>query len=125
MVKHVQLKAAREALTTAGHKVVKPRTPKVEEKQGGLRGAADAVLEKHIPMIRELLVEKVGAAALATLRSKAAMGLTIGSIYEFLPTAVRIVIPRQTFVDFVIENLDRILPEQKPAPKKKAPAKGK
>lgn len=112
LLKSGQLKEAKAALTAAGHKFARPRKP--EEEKTAASWAVSAyreVLEKHIPAIRSLLTEKIGPASLATLRGKAALGVAVGSAYEFLPTAVRIVVPRQVFVDFVVENLDRILPK--------------
>lgn len=127
LLKSAQLKQAKAALTAEGHKFARPR--KQEEEKPAASWAVSAyreVLEKHLPAIRSLLTEKIGPAALKTLRGKAALGAAVGSAYEFLPTAVRIVVPRQVFVDFVVENLDRILPKDGgsvPKPKAKQ-AKG-
>jgi hypothetical protein len=84
-----------------------------------------AMLEKHIPLIKNLLVEKIGPAALATLRSETALMAAVGGLYEFLPTAVRLVINRDVFVNFCVRNLDRILPEVPVAAKKKPASKTK
>ncbi len=90
LVKDASVKAARDALTLAGHKISKPRAEaKVEEKPSGFQGSAMAVLETQIPLIRKLLVEKVGPSALATLRSPASLAVAVGGLYEFLPIAVR------------------------------------
>ncbi len=133
LVKDASLKAAREALTAAGHKVSKPRAAKEEEKPSMLKGSAAAILETQIPQIKKLLIEKIGPSALTTLRTPASMAVAVGSVYEFLPVAVRLVVNREIFVSFCVAHLDQILPPA-PAPvkkpvsapsKKSAPAKKK
>ncbi len=110
LVRSEQLKDAKAALTAAGHKF--GRTKKQEEKPASWAVSVYRdVLERHIPTIRSLLTEKIGPVTLSTLRGKNSLGLAVGSAYEFLPAAVRIVVPRQIFVDFVVENLDRVLPK--------------
>ena len=119
LVKDASLKVAREALTLAGHKISKPRAEaKLEEKPSTFQGSAMAVLETQIPLIRKLLVEKVGPSALATLRSPASLSVAVGGLYEFLPIAVRLVVNREIFVSFCVNHLDQILP---PAPAAKKP----
>jgi uncharacterized protein len=110
LLKSERLKDAKAALSDAGHKFARPR--KQEQKPDSWAVSAyREVLEKHIPAIRGLLSDKIGPVTLAALRGKATLGVAVGSAYEFLPVAVRIVVPRQVFVDFVVENLDRILPK--------------
>lgn len=115
LVKDASLKAAREALTLAGHKVSKPRAKEVEEKPSALKGSA--MLETQIPLIKKLMVEKVAPSTLATLRSPSTMAVAVGGLYEFLPVAVRLVVNREIFVSFCVSNLDRILPPAPAAPK--------
>ncbi|MCS6992873.1 MAG: ACT domain-containing protein [Anaerolineales bacterium] len=121
LVKHTQLKAAKSALTAAGHKFARPA--RVDEKATAPLNAASyaLLLEKQIPLIKSLLVEKIGPAALATLRSEAALAAAVGGLYEFLPTAIRLVVNRDVFVSYCVRNLDRILPEI-PIPAKKPAA---
>lgn len=116
LVKKEHLKAAKAALSAAGHKFARPA--RVDEKATVPLSYA-ALLEKQIPLIKNLLVEKIGPAALATLRSEATLAAAIGGLYEFLPTAARLIISRDIFVNFCIRNLDRILPEIPSAAKKK------
>ena len=122
LVKDASLKAARDALTAAGHKVSKPRATKEEEKPSMLKGSAVAVLETQIPLIKKLLIEQVGPSTLTTLRSKTSLAVAVGGVYEFLPVAVRLVVNRELFVSFCVSNLDQILP-QAPAPVKKPATK--
>lgn len=110
LLKSERLKDAKAALAAAGHKFARPRKKEQKPASWAVSAYRD-VLEKHIPAIRNLLSEKIGPATLATLRGKATLGVAVGSAYEFLPVAVRIIVPRQIFVDFVVENLDRILPK--------------
>ncbi len=119
LVRKEHLKTAKAALAAAGHKFA--RAAKVDEKATvPLSYAAyAAMLEKQIPLIKNLLVEKIGPAALATLRSETALAAAVGGLYEFLPTAVRLVVNRDIFVNFCARNLDRILPEVPTAAKKK------
>ncbi len=112
LVKKEMLKAAKNALSAAGHKFSRPAKPKPEEHKSVGYAAYKDILEKQIPAIKTLLTEKIGPATLATLRGKTAIAVTVGSAYEFLPTAVRILIPRQIFVDFCVENIDRLLPKE-------------
>jgi uncharacterized protein len=111
LVKEANLKAAREALTAAGHKVSKPRAKEVAEKPSGLKESASHLLETQIPLIKNLLMEKIGPTTLTTLRSETTLVMAVGGIYEFLPTAVRLVVNRDLFVNFCVRNLDKILPE--------------
>lgn len=119
LVKRDQLKAAKAALAAAGHKFA--RVAQVDEKATVPLGYAAyaTLLEKQIPLIKTLLLEKIGPAALATLRSETTLAAAIGGLYEFLPTAVRLVVNRDVFVNFCVRNLDRILPEIPTAAKKK------
>jgi hypothetical protein len=111
LVKEASLKAAREALTLAGHKVSKPRAASPDEKSSMLKGSAITVLETQIPLIKKLLVEEVGPSTLTTLRSTTSMAVAVGGVYEFLPVAVRLVVNREIFVSFCVSNLDKILPQ--------------
>lgn len=105
LVKREQARAAQEALTSAGMKVRKARKQTRPESK-----SVFAVLERQIPTIRKLLAEKVGPGALAALTSDQALALALGSVYEFLPTGVRLVIRREAFVDFGLRNKEKLLP---------------
>lgn len=105
LVKVTALEKAKDALEASGYKFRKPH--KKAEHQGK---SPHSLLENQIPLVKSLLVEKIGGTALATLKSDAAWSMALGSIYEFLPTGVRLVIPRDTFINFFLRNKDRILP---------------
>jgi uncharacterized protein len=105
LVKVTCLEKAKDVLEASGYKFRKPRM-KVEQKEK----SSHSLLEKQIPLVKQLLVEKIGGTALATLKSDAAWSMALGSVYEFLPTGVRLIIPHDTFVNFFIRNMDRILP---------------
>ena len=104
-VKATYLEKAKDALEARGYKFRKPR-----KEVGYQEKSPHPLLEKQIPLVKQLLVEKIGGTALATLKSDAAWGIALGSIYEFLPTGARLVIPRDTFINFFLRNKDKILP---------------
>jgi hypothetical protein len=114
LIKDTQLKAAKEALTTAGHKFARVTRAIVEERTSPTINAYAALLEKQIPLIKNLMMEKVGPAVQATLRSPAAWAAVIGGLYEFLPAPVRLVVNRDIFVSYCLRNLDKIQPEATP-----------
>ncbi len=105
LVKAEQVDQAKTALETAGYKFRKPRKQAVEEPQ-----TFATFLKKQVPVVQKLLVEKVGAAAIATLKSDEAWAIALGSVYEFLPTTVRLVVPRDAFINFFVRNRTLILP---------------
>ncbi|GAB4505780.1 MAG: hypothetical protein Fur0043_27780 [Anaerolineales bacterium] len=113
LVKREQVRAAQEALTSAGMKVRKARKKAEPESK-----SVFTILEQHIPTIRKLLAEKVGAGALSALTSDQALALALGSVYEFLPAGVRIIIRREAFVDFGLKNKKKLLPSAKRTGKK-------
>ena len=108
LVKREQVRAAQEALTSAGMKVKKARKKAEPESK-----SVFAILERQIPTIRKLLAEKVEPGALAALTSDSALALALGSVYEFLPTGVRLVIRREAFVEFGLRNKERLLSSAK------------
>jgi hypothetical protein len=105
LVKVTCLEKAKDVLEASGYKFRKPRM-KAEQKEN----PHHSLLEKQIPLVKQLLVEKIGGTALAALKSDAAWSMALGSIYEFLPTGVRLIIPHDTFINFFLKNKDRILP---------------
>lgn len=118
LVKNENLKTAREALLAAGHKFGRKQPEEAETEKGFFQQGYDNLLEKQIPLIKQLFVEKIGPGALVTLRSETALAAAAGGLYEFLPTPVRLVANRDVFVSFCVHNLDKILPEA-PQPKTK------
>lgn len=122
LIPHEKLPAARQALEASGHKFTRANSKKAPVEQS-IGDRALALLNAQVPLIRSLLVEKIGPATMATLTSKPAWAMAIGSLYEFLPAAIRIIIPRQVFVDFCLANLDKLIPAQaQPAASRKKAA---
>jgi uncharacterized protein len=126
LVKQEQLKTAKEILTAEGHKFARPvRSALVDVRTTPTMNAYAALLERQFPLIKSLLLEKVGPAALTALRSEAALQAAVGGLYEFMPPPVRLIVNRDLFVGYCVKNLDRILPEvsipakKKPTPKTK------
>jgi hypothetical protein len=111
LVRDAQLRAAKEALSAAGHKFARVTRAIVEERTSPTINAYAGLLEKQIPLIRSLWAEKISPAMLAGLRNQLAVAALIGSLYEFLPTPIRLVVNRDIFVSYCLRNLDKILPE--------------
>jgi hypothetical protein len=116
LVKNEFLKKAKAALTAAGHSIGRVRKQSIQPEQGFVQNGAKTLLEKQIPLLRQLFIEKINPPVLASLRSDAALAMMVGGVYEFLPTPVRLVASRDFFVQFCVSNLDKILPDaQEPA----------
>ena len=122
LVKNENLKAAKEALSAAGHKFGRTTNKETQPDEGFHMESYHSLLEKQIPLISQLITEKIGPAALTTLRSETAIAAAVGGLYEFLPTPVRLVVNRELFVNFCVRNLDKIIPE---APQIKTKSKQK
>jgi hypothetical protein len=105
LVKMTALEKARDILEAKGYKFRKPRKQAEEQVK-----SSHTLLEKQIPLVKQLLVEKIGGAAITTLKSDTAWSVALGSVYEFLPTGVRLIVPRDAFVNFFLRNKDKILP---------------
>jgi uncharacterized protein len=114
LVKDAQLKAAKEALTEAGHKFARVTRVIIEERTSPTINAYAALLEKQIPLIKNLMNDKVGPAVHSTLKSPAAWAAVIGGLYEFMPAPVRLVVSREIFVSYCLRNLDKIQPDAAP-----------
>ncbi len=111
LVKNENLKKTRAALIAAGYKVGRAHKPKVVPEEGFLKKRTKTLLERQIPLIKKLVMENINGSALASLHSEAALAVIVGGIYEFLPTPLRLVVSRDIFVNFCVNNLDKILPE--------------
>ncbi|MEJ5225980.1 MAG: ACT domain-containing protein, partial [Anaerolineales bacterium] len=112
LVKREQLPQAKTALTDAGHKFTRPPRPAFEEvRTTPVMNAYAAMIERHFPLIKSLLIEKVGLDALAAMKSEAALFKAIGDLYEFMPPPVKLLVNQDLFVNYCIKNIERILPE--------------
>jgi hypothetical protein len=112
LVKNEHLKEAKAALLASGHKFARATpAPQAEKEENFLQQGYRTLLEKQIPLIRSLFVDKIGPGALATLRSETSLAVVAGGLYEFLPMPVRLVANREAFVSFCVGNLDKILPD--------------
>lgn len=118
LVKNDNLKVAKDALMAAGHKFGRAPQKEAEKEEGFFHQHYNTLLEKQIPLIKQLIIEKIGPGALTSLRSEASLAVAVGGLYEFLPMPVRLVANREIFIAFCVHNLDKILPEApKPQPK--------
>lgn len=114
LVKDAQLRAAKEALTAAGHKFARVTRAIVEERTSPTINAYAALLEKQIPLIKSLFNEKISPATQAALRTPGTWASAIGSLYEFMPAPVRLVVTKEIFVSYCLRNLNKIKPEAAP-----------
>jgi hypothetical protein len=112
LVKREQLPQAKTALAEAGHKIARPARPAFEEvRTTPVMNAYAAMIERHFPLIKGLLIEKVGIQALAAMKSEAALFKAIGDLYQFMPPPVKLLVNPDLFVNYCIKNIERILPE--------------
>lgn len=112
LVKREQLPQAKTALTDAGHKFTRPPRPAFEEvRTTPVMNAYAAMIERHFPLIKSLLIEKVGLDALSAMKSEAALFKALGDLYEFMPPPVKLLVNQDLFVNYCIKNIERILPE--------------
>jgi hypothetical protein len=113
LVKHEKLQQAKEVLSAEGHKFARPpaRSAFEEVRTTPTLNAYAAMIERHVPLIKSLLLEKVGEQTLATMKSEAALFAAVGGLYEFMPPPVKLLVNQDLFVGYTIKNLERILPE--------------
>jgi hypothetical protein len=111
LVKSEDLKKAKSALAAAGHSIGRVHKQLKKNEQSNVQNGAKTLLEKQIPLLRKLFIEKINPPVLASLRSDAALAVMVGGVYEFLPTPVRLVANREFFIHFCVSNLDKILPD--------------
>lgn len=75
----------------------------------------ESILEKELPAIWD----KLKAKGIDIVSDEDNIRLVMEKAYEMLPTPVRLVVKRDTFINFALEHKNKILPEQ-PKPKKTA-----
>ena len=126
LVKQENLKKAIDALSAKGHKFAHPPRLAFEEvRTTPALNAYAALIERNSPLIKRLLIEKVGLSTLAAMQSEAALFTAVSELHQFMPLPVRLVVNRDIFVSYCIKNLDRILPEVSVPAKNKVVAKPK
>ena len=124
LVKQENLKKAIDTLSAEGHKFARPPRPAFEDvRTTPALNAYAALIERNTPLIKRLLIEKVGLSTLADMQSEAALFTAIGELHQFMPMPVRLVVNRDVFVSYCVKNLDRILPEVSVPAQKKIVAK--
>ena len=112
LVKNEHLPQAKQVLTAEGHKIARPARSAYEEvRTTPVMNAYAAMIERHFPLIKSLLIEKVGLSTLASMKSEAALFKAVGSLYEFMPPPVKLLVNQELFVNYCIKNIERILPE--------------
>lgn len=79
----------------------------------------ESILEKELPAIWD----KLKAKGIDIVSDEDNIRLVMEKAYEMLPTPVRLLVKRDTFINFALEHKDKLLPEKpKPAKKKTAAA---
>jgi hypothetical protein len=105
LVKNERAREARAALQRHGFRFHRS-DPKPSDRPLTVKD----LLRKQVPVVRALLQERIGSAVSATLKSDEAWAATFGSLYEFLPVAVRLMLTREAFVSFFVRNRKLVLP---------------
>lgn len=74
-----------------------------------LGGQGALFLEEQAPWIQVLLKEKVGPVAKDTLQNEESMTKAFRTVYEFLPTPIRLAVSAESFVAFCLKNRKRLI----------------
>lgn len=74
-----------------------------------LTGPVSAVLDKHRATILPMLGGNSGSITQSTLRNDEAVRKVAGYCYLMLPGLVRLAVKEPAFVDFVLDNRERLL----------------
>lgn len=126
LVKQENLKKAISTLSARGHKFDSPGRSAFEDvRTTPALNAYAALIERNSPLIKKLLIEKVGLSTLATMQSEAELFNAISDLHQFMSLPVRLAVNRDIFVSYCIKNLDRILPEVSVPARSKVIAKPK
>lgn len=126
LVKQENLKKTIDTLSAKGHKFDSPARPAFEDvRTTPALNAYAALIERNTPLIKRLLIEKVGLSTLATMQSETVLYNAISDLHQFMPLPVRLAVNRDIFVSYCIKNLDRILPEVSVPARHKVVAKPK
>ena len=92
-----------------------PVTAKDSKAKAKLFGYISTAIEENKSKILPLIKEKTGEASLAALRDDSNVEKLAGFIYAFLPGLVRFALKEQVFVQFMLDNRDKILAGLLPA----------
>jgi len=76
--------------------------------QSGKDSASEAI-NKHWPMIEKVVVNGLVGLTQEKLNDEKFMTSTLGSIYELLPTPVRLVVSRDKFISSCLVNKEQVL----------------
>lgn len=92
-----------------------PVTTKDSKAKDKLFSYISTAIEENKSKILPLIKEKTGEASLAALRDDSNVEKLAGFIYAFLPGLVRFALKEQVFVQFMLDNRDKILAGLLPA----------
>jgi hypothetical protein len=74
-----------------------------------LTGPVSAILDKHRATIMPMLGAKSGSITREALRNDEAVRKVAGYCYLMLPGLVRLAVKEPVFIDFVLDNRERLL----------------
>ncbi|TXH93045.1 MAG: hypothetical protein E6Q71_00025 [Pseudomonas sp.] len=92
-----------------------PVTAKESKAKDKLLAYISTAIEQNKSKILPMIKEKTGEASLAALRDDSNVEKLAGFIYAFLPGLVRFALKEQVFVQFMLDNRDKILAGLLPA----------
>jgi hypothetical protein len=88
-----------------------PMTAKESKAKDKLLAYIATAVEQNKSKIIPLIKEKTGEASIAALRDDANVEKLAVFLYAFLPSIIRLALKEQTFVQFMLDNRDKILLE--------------
>jgi len=92
-----------------------PVTAKESKAKDKLLAYISTAIEQNKSKILPMIKEKTGEASLAALRDDSNVEKLAGFIYAFLPGLVRFALKEQVFVQFMLDNRDKVLAGLLPA----------
>ena len=82
----------------------KPDSTSLKKDSSGVQYNIQKVFNQYVPEIKKVLKEKVGPVTKDILRNDDAMSFTFRGVYEFLPTPLKWIVKKETFVGCCMTN---------------------
>ena len=76
----------------------------------GLKDKAGDMLEQQLPKVQALVSAQLGSRGREIAADEALLTRCFGNAYEFLPAPVRMLVKRERFVAFCLDNRHRLVP---------------
>ncbi|MCY7264281.1 hypothetical protein [Pseudomonas protegens] len=100
--------AVSETMVSAGEAVVSAKDTVVESVGEGASAAVSQV-EKHWPAVERILVDGLITVAHDRLRDDEVFLLAVEKAFELLPTPIRLVLPRSSFIKHSMAHRDSLV----------------